>query len=178
MRWHTLIADVGVGLLAGYAGTKVLEPVSVKLYEWESDADRQQEDAVRPGSPYDIAARKTTQLLGLQLSDAHIQKLGTTLFHYGIGMSWGVVYTLLRRRTGVRPVVGGAGTGMVMWLLVDEGLTPRFGFSAPNSAYPLATHVRGAVAHLAWGVGTAAAAEGLTWLGVKGAATSGRRGNT
>ncbi len=80
MRWHTLIADVGVGLIAGYAGTKVMKPVSVKMYEWESDADRQQEDAVRPGSPYDIAARQTTQLLGPQLSDKRIPKLGTTLF--------------------------------------------------------------------------------------------------
>ena len=177
MRWHTLIADVGIGLIASYAGTKVMEPVSVKLYEWESEADRQQEDAVRPGSPYEIAARKTTHLLGLQLSDEHIQKLGATLFHYGLGMSWGVVYTLLRQRTAVHPVAGGVGTGMVMWLLVDEGLTPLLGFSAPNRAYPLATHVRGAVAHLSWGVGTAGAAEGLTWLGARRAATIGRKEN-
>ncbi|MDQ3657330.1 MAG: DUF1440 domain-containing protein [Chloroflexota bacterium] len=175
MRWHTLIADIGVGLLAGYAGTKVMEPVSIKLYEWESEADRQQEDAVRPGSPYDIAARKTTQLLGLKLSDEHVQKLGTTLFHYGLGMSWGPVYTGLRRFTGIHPIAGGAGTGTVMWLLVDEGLTPLLGFSAPNSAYPLATHVRGFVAHLAWGLGTAVAAEGLTWLGASRSPYSGRR---
>jgi len=176
MRWHTLIADIGVGLLAGYAGAKVMEPVSVKMYEWESEADRQQEDAVRPGSPYEIAARKTTHLLGLQLSDEHIQKLGATLFHYGLGMSWGVVYTLLRQRTAVHPVAGGVGTGPVMWLLVDEGLTPFLGFSAPNSAYPLATHVRRFVAHLSWGLGTAVAAEGLTWLGASRARYPGRKG--
>ncbi len=177
MRWHTLIADVGVGLIAGYAGTKIMEPVSIRMYEWESEADQQREDAVRPGSPYDIAARKTTRLLGMNLSDERIHKLGTTLFHYGLGMSWGVVYTLLRRRTGVHSVAGGVGTGTVMWLLVDEGLTPLLGFSAPNRAYPLATHVRGAVAHLAWGVGTAAAAEGLTWLGTGRSTYSGRRSN-
>ena len=57
MRWHTLIADVGVGLLAGYAGTKVLEPVSVKLYEWESDADRQQEDDEPSAATCDEAPR-------------------------------------------------------------------------------------------------------------------------
>lgn len=177
MRWQTLVADIGVGLLAGYVGTKVMEPVSVKLYEWESETDRQREDAVRPRSPYDIAARKTTQLLGVKLSDEHIQKLGTTLFHYGLGMSWGAVYAQHRRTTGIHPVAGGAGTGTVMWLLVDEGLTPLLGFSAPTRAYPLVTHVRGVVAHLAWGVGTAAAAEGLTWLGAKRAAYAGRKGN-
>ncbi len=176
MRWHTLIADIGIGLIAGYAGTKVMEPVSAKMYEWESEADRHQEDAVRPGSPYDIAARKTTQLLGLQLLDKRIHKLGTTLFHYGLGMSWGVVYTLLRRRTGVHPVAGGVGTGTVMWFLVDEGLTPLLGFSAPNRAYPRATHVRGFVAHLAWGLGSAVAAEALTWLGASRAPYLGRKG--
>jgi len=41
--------------------------VSMKLYEWEPEADRRREDAVRPGPPHFIAARKTAQLLGLDL---------------------------------------------------------------------------------------------------------------
>ncbi len=165
MRWQTLITDIGVGLIAGYAGTKVMEPVSTKLYEWESEGDRQREDEVRPGPPYEIAARKTTRLLRLSLSDQQVTRLGTTLFHYGLGMSWGPVYTLLRRRTVIHPVVGGLGTGAAMSLIVDETLTPLLGFSAPNRAYPLVTHVRGVVAHLAFGLGVAMSAEAITWLG-------------
>lgn len=46
-----------------------------------------------------------------------------------------------------------------MSLLVDEGLTPLLGFSAPNGAYPLSTHIRGFVAHLAFGVAVAAVTE-------------------
>lgn len=46
-----------------------------------------------------------------------------------------------------------------MSLIVDEGMTPALGFSAPNRAYPLSTHLRGFVAHLAFGVGVAAIPE-------------------
>lgn len=142
-----------------------MEPVAMQLYAWESAEDRQREDAVRPGPPYEIAARKTTRLLRLSLSDQQVTRLGTTLFHYGLGMSWGPVYTLLRRRTGFNPVVAGLGTGVIMSLIVDEGLTPLLGFSAPNRAYPLVAHLRGVVAHLAWGLGVAVTVETLTWLG-------------
>jgi xanthosine utilization system XapX-like protein len=165
MHTQKLIADIGVGLIGGYVGTKVMEPVAMKLYQWESEEARHQEDAVRPGPPYKIAARKTTELLGLKLSDQDIQKLGTTLFHYGLGMSWGPIYMLVRRRTDLNPAVAGLGTGAAMSLIVDEVLTPLFGFSAPNRAYPLVTHLRGVVAHLAFGLGIAVTAETLTWLG-------------
>jgi hypothetical protein len=40
-------------------------------------------------------------------------------------------------------------------LLIDEGLKPLLGFSAPNRAYPLVTHLRGFVAHLVYGLGVA-----------------------
>ncbi len=41
-----VLADVGVGLISGDVGTKLMEPVGMKLYELESEADRQQEDEV------------------------------------------------------------------------------------------------------------------------------------
>ena len=165
MTPKALLADVGIGLIAGYVGTKVMEPVSMTLYAWEPEEARRQEDAVRPGPPYEIAARKTTELLGAKLSEAQIRTLGTTLFHYGLGMSWGPIYTMLRRRTGLSPVAAGLATGAAMSLIVDEGLTPLLGFSAPNRAYPLVTHVRGVLAHLAYGLGVAGTVETLTWLG-------------
>ncbi len=164
MPLQALVADLGVGLISGYVGTKVMEPVGSKLYELESEADRQQEDQVRPGPPYQIAAQKTAALLGLTLSEQQFEKAGL-LFHYGLGMSWGPVYLLVRRMTHLHPLAAGLATGASMSLLVDEGLTPALGFSAPNSAYPPSTHVRGFVAHLAFGLGVAATAEALAWLG-------------
>ena len=60
MQITQLLSDSALGLIGGYVGTKVMEPVSMKLYELEPEADRQQEDRVRPGPPYEIAARKTS----------------------------------------------------------------------------------------------------------------------
>ena len=168
MQLKQLHSDRAVGMFSGYVGTKVMERVSMKLYEWEPEADRRQEDKVRPGPPYEIAARKTTQLLGLHLSDTQVQALGMIVFHYGLGMSWGVVYTLLRRMTTLNPLVAGILDGASLSLLVDEGLAPLLGFTAPNRAYPLITHVRGFLAHLAYGLSVAATAESVYAVGRNG----------
>lgn len=162
------ISDVGVGMIGGYVGTQVLERVSMKLYELESDEDRQKEDEVRPGPPFVIAARKTTDALGIELSEEKIQALATYGFHYGLGIGWGPTYTFLRRWTDLDPISAGLLSGALMSLLIDEGMTPLLGFSAPNRDYPLATHLRGFLAHLAFGLGVAATAEGLYWLGAIG----------
>jgi uncharacterized membrane protein YagU involved in acid resistance len=120
---------------------------------------------VRPGPPYEVAARKTIALLGFQLTDTQPEQAGL-VFHYGLGMSWGPVYTLLRRLTPLPSLVAGLLTGASLSLLVDEGLTPLLGFSAPNRAYPLSTHVRGFVAHLVYGLSVAIVAESIAFLGL------------
>jgi uncharacterized membrane protein YagU involved in acid resistance len=89
-------------------------------------------------------------------------------FHYGLGMGWGSTYTFLRRWTDLNPVSAGLLSGAAMSLLVDEGMTPLLGFSAPNREYPLSTHLRGFAAHLAFGLGVAVTAETLYWLGRNG----------
>jgi hypothetical protein len=53
-------------------------------------------------------------------------------------------------------------TGIAMSVIADEGLTPLLGFSAPNRAYPLVTHLRGVAAHLVFGAAVAAVSE-ATW---------------
>jgi uncharacterized membrane protein YagU involved in acid resistance len=74
-------------------------------------------------------------------------------------MAWGPLYCLLRRHGGMRPLGAGLVAGTALSLVVDEGLTPALGLSAPNRAYPAATHVRGFLAHLVWGAAAALAAE-------------------
>lgn len=151
--------DVAISALAGYLATKVMmDPVSIKLYEFEDPAARQREDALRPAQPYRIAAEKTTKLLGLALPDPVLDKLALG-FHYGVAVSWAPLYALLRRGTTLGPVTTGVVTGASMALIVDEGLTPALGLSAPNRAYPLATHVRGVAAHLVFGLTVAALTE-------------------
>ncbi len=171
-RWcvkvRELVSDIGVGMIGGYVGTQVMERVSMKLYELEPEEDRQKEDEVRPGPPFVIAARKTTEALGIELSEKHLQNLATYGFHYGLGMGWGPTYNFLRRWTDLGPVSAGLLSGAAMSLIVDEGMTPLLGFSAPNRAYPLSTHLRGFAAHLAFGLGVAGTAEAIRWLGSDG----------
>jgi hypothetical protein len=155
---RTLLTDLALAPVAGYAGTKVMEPVSSRLYELESQADREREDAVRPGMPYAIAARKATDLLGVDLSDKNIERL-SLLFHYGLAIQWAPLYALLRRQTALGPAPAGLVTGAAMSLIADELMTPALGFSAPNRAYPLSTHLRGFAAHLVFGLGVAATTE-------------------
>ncbi|MFD0900097.1 hypothetical protein [Actinomadura sediminis] len=46
-----LLTDAAIAPVAGYAATKVMEPVSMKLYQLQSDTARGREDDARPGSP-------------------------------------------------------------------------------------------------------------------------------
>ena len=70
--------DLILAAAAGYVGTKAMEPVSMKLYDMESAADREREDAVRPGPPYRIAAEKLSRHVGLDLSDEQLRNVGIT----------------------------------------------------------------------------------------------------
>lgn len=158
---RAVLTDLALAPIAGYAGTKLMEPVSSKLYDFESQTDREREDAARPGAPYALAADKTADLLGLDLSDKNKQRLAL-IFHYGLAIQWAPVYAVLRRRTSLGSASAGLVTGAAMSLIADEMMTPALGFSAPNRAYPLSTHVRGLVAHLVFGLGVAATTE-LGW---------------
>jgi hypothetical protein len=51
---------------------------------------------------------------------------------------------MTRRATGLGPVSAGLASGAAMSLIVDEGVTPLFGFSAPNRDYPAASISGGA----------------------------------
>ncbi len=152
-----LTAELAVAGGAGYVGTLALEKVASKLYELEPAADREREDQVRPGDPSRIAAEKISGWLGLRLTESQLDRAGLW-FHYGLGVGWALAYPLLRRR-GWQPLSAGALTGLSLWVIFDEGVTPAFGFSAPNDAYPLTTHLRAFAAHLAYGLAVMAVTE-------------------
>lgn len=158
MKTVELLEDLAVASLAGYVGTKAMEPVSMKLYQLESEQARTQEDEARPGPMYQIAAQKIFGAFGITLEGKALQR-GSMLMHYGLALSWSPLYVLLRRTTAMTPVGAGLTTGAAMSLIADEGMTPMLRFSAPNKAYPLVTHLRGFLAHLAFGPAVAATSE-------------------
>jgi uncharacterized membrane protein YagU involved in acid resistance len=157
-----LIAGI-VGLVSGYLGTKAMEPVTTAMYNAQSEADKRREKEVQPKYAFVVAAERTLGLFGVRLSDKAAQTWGS-YFHYALGASWGLIYVAARAITGWHPIALGLGMGLVMFLLVDEGMNWLFKFSPPPDRFPISTHARGLIGHLVYGVAVAAVAEILFWL--------------
>lgn len=156
-----LLADVAVGLLAGFVATKATDLAQGPLRRATPEGAKRREARVSPGpSSSHVAARRVAERLGRPLDDVRLRPVAKAV-HHGLGMAWGPVYCLLRRHGGLEPLGAGLVAGASLSLVVDEGLTPALGLSAPNRAYPAATHLRGFLAHLVWGAAAALTAEAL-----------------
>ena len=172
---QTLLVDVAVGLAAGLVATKVYGLVQEAFYHSTPKNVRQEEERVRPAPSSELAAEKTAESLGYSLDEPQ-RKLAGAAVHYGLGATWGPIYGLLRRHGGMQPLGAGILTGATLSLIVDEGLAPALGFSAPNQDYPALTHVRGFLNHLAYGAAVAVAAEAFYRFTDAGPDRSDRRG--
>lgn len=155
-----MAADVAIGLAAGLVATSMTGPIQKLLYRITPEPVKRREERVRPSSPTQVAARKAAAAAGANPTQKQLEHAATAI-HYGSGLPWGVVYAFLRRHSGMTPAGAALATGASMSLILDEALTPAMGFSAPDRDYPAATHMRGFVAHLAFGAIAAAAAEAL-----------------
>jgi len=160
-RAQTLLADVAVGLFAGLVATQVTNLAQGPLQRMTPDSVGRRERRVRPGASSSlVAARKAARHLDCSPGQQEVGLLGKAI-HFGIGMAWGPVYGLLRRHGGLGPFGAALGSGVAMSLILDEGMVPTLGLSAPNRDYPVFTHARGFLAHLVYGAAAALAAEGL-----------------
>ena len=158
---QTLLTDIAVGVAAGLVATAVTDLAQGPLNRLTPERVKRRERRVRPGdTSARVAAKKAAAGFDLSLDDRGTKLLGKVI-HFGIGATWGPVYGLLRRHAGLRPVGAGLATGATMSLILDEGVVPALGLSAPNRAYPLFTHVRGFVAHLVFGAVAALTAEAI-----------------
>jgi uncharacterized membrane protein YagU involved in acid resistance len=160
MGTRRLISDLATAAVSGFVALAVMDLVTSRVYALASEADRQQESAVSPGVAYTVAAKKTAAYIGLSLSEAQASSLGS-LYHYLMGLGWAPVYIALRRLTGMAALPAGLVTGLTLWAGFDEGMVPALGFSAPNRAYPLSTHVRGFLGHLTYGLSIMTSVEAI-----------------
>lgn len=152
--------DLAIGLVAGYAATKVTERAQMALWKLTPKAIQETEREVRPGPPPMMAAKQTAKWLEIEPSQQQMAFMAQA-FHYGLGLAWGPLYGLLRRYSHMSPLGAGIVTGMSMSIIVDEALSPALGFTAPSQDYPVTTHLRGLLGHLAFGLAVAATAEAL-----------------
>ena len=154
----TLLADIAIGLLAGLVATRVYGIVQEALARPMPKRIKEHEEKLRPEPTSRVAARKITENLDCRLDERRL-RLATIAIHYGLGLTWGPMYGLLRRHGRMRPVAAGFTTGATLSLIVDEMLVPALGFCPPNRAFPAATHIRGFLNHLAYGAVTALTTE-------------------
>ena len=155
------VIDVFLAAIGSLFGAWVMEPVTTALYDRASEEDKQRERDAGQGVAYDVAARKMAGLVGVKLDDDQVSKAGLVL-HYAVGLPWAAAYVWLRRKRKLGPVAAGTAAGLSLFAVVDEGMNPTLGFTAPPQAYPVSSHLRGLVGHITFGLGMAAATE-LLW---------------
>jgi hypothetical protein len=142
--------DMPIGLVAGVASGLAMDRITTFFQERQSASSRQREDQLREEMPTATLARLMAEGAGTKLDDERAEKLGTWL-HYGLGASGGPIAVSLVRR-GVHPLPAGIAAGLGMFVFVDEGLNYVLGLTPPAPEWPLVSHVRGLVGHLAYGV--------------------------
>jgi hypothetical protein len=137
-----------VGAAAGYLAGQVMDKATTWFYGRQSDASKEREQELLPeGAPLAVA-RKLAGLIGAEPTDDQAGRLALAM-HQSLGQLYGVVAAALTRR-GVAPVTAGVASGVGGFLLVDELANGLF-FTPPPQAYPVESHLRGAVGHLTFG---------------------------
>jgi hypothetical protein len=137
-----------VGAAAGYLAGQAMDRATTWFYGRQSDASKEREQELLPeGAPLAVA-RKLAGLIGAEPTDDQAGRLALAM-HQSLGQLYGVVAAALTGR-GVAPVTAGVTSGVGGFLLVDELANGLF-FTPPPQAYPVESHLRGAVGHLTFG---------------------------
>ncbi len=155
---RSLCTDLALGALAGAAATWIMGKTPSYLYEKEDAQVRQREDQARGDkTAYEVAAEKAAHFAYSQLSEDERKKLGSAI-HWGVGISSGALYALLRRRLAGggpgRELAAGALFGTAVWLLLDEVGNVALRLTPGPAAFPWQTHARGLAGHLVLGLAT------------------------
>jgi hypothetical protein len=152
-----LVRDVGVGALAGYAGSRAMDRATTWYWERMSASSKQRERAANPDGTPLVVGRTVAGLIGRgDGTDAAYRTAGQ--LHRALGVTYGVKAALLAR-WGVPPTAAGLLTAAAAFVVVDEALMSTM---LPNpTAYPKESHLRGVVGHLTLGatVGVVLSAE-------------------
>ena len=149
------VVDAVRGAAAGAVGTWVMDLVTTGLLNAQSPEVTAREEAARPngkGSVENLIERLES-MTGVELSDSQ-RTLAAQAIHYGLGVVPGAAYGVLRDRV---PILG-AGRGLLYGLALfvgnDEYMNTRLGLAGSYGDYPIETHWRGFVGHLALGLTT------------------------
>jgi uncharacterized membrane protein YagU involved in acid resistance len=153
-RQSSVLVDAVKGGLAGLFAGWVMNAVTSVLYDREDPSARSQEEDARGGKySQEVAVLKVAHLLGRELRDDQVRRLGGWI-HRGMGIGFGALYAVLRRRVSGLSLGDGLLFGLVFFLMVDELANPALGFTPGPRAFPWQSHVRGLAGHLTYAVTT------------------------
>ncbi|MGF1471833.1 MAG: hypothetical protein ACFB50_08850 [Rubrobacteraceae bacterium] len=150
------IVDLGVGAAIGYGASRIMDRTTGWYFERQSETSRRREEEIAPGGAPVLAGKKIASMVGREVADEEAARIGLFV-HRSLGVSYGMAATALVR-AGMRPMRAGITTGAAAFLLVDEVVNSVM-FTPPPQAYPVESHLRGVVGHLAYGI---VAGSGLT----------------
>lgn len=146
-----------IGALAGAAGVWVMDRLDWFNYRHGLDdaQSRAQTRRARPRGmdPAHLLAARVAESAGVALSPRQHDRAGLAV-HYAIGIVPGALYGALRGRVPHLDAGRGSAFGLGLFLLQDELLNTAAGLAGPPQDYPWQAHVRGLVAHLAYGLVT------------------------
>lgn len=142
------IWDLCAGGAMGYGSSRVMDQATGWHLGRQTEASRRREEEVAPGGAPVLAGKKLARLVGREVTDADAARIGLFV-HRSLGVQYGIAAAALVR-AGIRPIWAGIMTGAAAFVLVDEGVNSAF-FTPPPQAYPVESHLRGVVGHLAYG---------------------------
>ncbi len=144
---------LGIGAAVGYGASMAIDVATGRYRELQSKASRRREDEIAPGGAPVLAGRKLAGWAGRKVTDDEAARIGFVV-HRSLGVAYSMTAAVLVR-AGASPFRAGITTGTAAFLLVDEGVVSAV-FTPPHWAYPVESHVRGALGHLAYGVAAGA----------------------
>jgi hypothetical protein len=157
-RKPTPLGALARGLLAGAAGTFAQDlffrasarwaPRSVELPPGEGKPDGRDESSL------ETASRRLVECMMMRAPlRAEAKRRAATVLHYLFGAGFGGLYGLWRETARVPASI----FGLTVWMVGDNLLLPLFRLAAWPQHYNAAIHAYAIQAHLAYGLGTAAA---------------------
>ena len=139
------------GAVAGAAATWLMNQVTTRIYERESDEVKTRENHARGDqTAYASAAHELARISGVELSREQEARAGTAI-HWATGVMAGIKYAIFRRYWPAITAGRGVPYGLAFYLVMDEGLNPLLGLTPGPAAFPWQTHARGAAGHVAFG---------------------------
>lgn len=149
----TTVRDLGIGAAIGYCASRIMDQATSWYLQRQSEASRRREEEVAPGGAPVLVGKELARLVGRDVSDEGAAKIGFVV-HRSLGMTYGMAAAALARK-GVAPLAAGVATGAAAFVVVDEAFLSAF-FTPPPRAYPIESHLRGMVGHLAYGASAGA----------------------